>query len=56
MEKIGGPVLPERLLVMTGRDLPLLPATFIAISRFIVATLIVLALMDLLRSTSITHI
>ncbi|MBD2836288.1 hypothetical protein ID144_04450 [Pseudomonas sp. JM0905a] len=32
-------------------DLPLLPATFIAISRFIVATLIILALMDLLRST-----
>ncbi|MFC5699366.1 hypothetical protein ACFPU0_28005 [Pseudomonas sp. GCM10022186] len=37
-------------------DLPLLPATFIAISRFVVATLIVLALMDLLRSTSVTHI
>ncbi len=37
-------------------DLPLLPATFIAISRFIVATLIVLALMDLLRSASVTPI
>ncbi|MDH4869876.1 hypothetical protein [Pseudomonas sp. BN515] len=37
-------------------DLPLLPATFIAISRFIVATLIILALMDLLRSTSLAHI
>ncbi|MDH4567434.1 hypothetical protein E8E95_12155 [Pseudomonas sp. BN414] len=37
-------------------DLPLLPATFIAISRFIVATLIILALMDLLQSTSLTHI
>ncbi|MNP48715.1 hypothetical protein D3C76_1428520 [compost metagenome] len=35
-------------------DLPLLPATFIAISRFVVATLIVLALMELLRSTSVT--
>ena len=37
-------------------DLPLLPSTFIAISRFIVATLIILALMDLLRSTSLAHI
>nr|WP_129591666.1 MULTISPECIES: hypothetical protein [unclassified Pseudomonas] len=37
-------------------DLPLLPATFIAISRFIVATLIILALMDLPRSTPGTHI
>ncbi|MCY1394144.1 hypothetical protein D9M71_90590 [compost metagenome] len=34
-------------------DLPLLPATFIAISRFIVATLIILALMDLLRTTPV---
>ena len=37
-------------------DLPLLPATFIAISRFVVATLVVLALMELLRSTSVTQL
>ncbi|WP_139207003.1 hypothetical protein [Pseudomonas jinjuensis] len=49
--------LPRLLVRSLGYGLyALLPATFIAISRFIVATLIVLALMDLLRSTSITHI
>ncbi|MFC5698611.1 hypothetical protein ACFPU0_24105, partial [Pseudomonas sp. GCM10022186] len=42
-------LMPAMAMLCRLLDLPLLPATFIAISRFVVATLIVLALMDLLR-------
>ncbi|MCY1311164.1 hypothetical protein D9M70_614410 [compost metagenome] len=37
-------------------DLPMLVAAFIGISRFVIATLIALALMDLLGSAAITNI